>query len=641
LQNHSHNSPVVFGGPLMGFARPELLWLLTILVPLSIWTIRGRWRRRKRWQSLAQRGRPSRDGTPGIVGAIICLIIALAQPRWGNLPGSTLPPGHDLVLVIDVSRSMAAEDAVPNRLAMAVEMADSLVKPLGQDPANRAAVVAFAGRGVLRCPLTENLGAVRDALHRLQPGCVKPGGTDLGAALDAALEAFAADQQEHAQGRAIAIFSDGEDHADRWRSRIDRLRERDIVVHTVSIGDASSGHPVPADKSAEPLTFRGEKVLSKRTDTFLEAIANGTGGTIVKLGLASSDLGKLYESKIEPLARRQHEISRLAGKAERFPLFLLSAMVLLLLGCMPANRRWYWHWHWHWYLSWRGSLRSHRFARALGPVLLLVTMTVLAGGAADSQPRPTAESAESAVARGTDAYDDRRFDTALAAFQAAIDRAPDLAVPRYNAAATLFQLKQYARAREFYLEARQRAHAALRTKIDYALGNTALALGEIAAAIRAYDDCLASTAGGARLDQVRRDAAINRKFAVEQAESPAIADSENPDDPSRSPRRDGRRGSDPRENGDDNSPDSQADSGSGDAGTNPDGGDPEKSNRPPNRRRRTGGAGGAGRGPQGALGDSPDDRLDAALEHIRQAAESRRLPEESPPDSPANEGKDW
>ena len=616
----------------MGFARPELLWLLTILVPLSIWTIRGRWRRRKRWQSLAQRGRPSRDGTPGIIGAIVCLIIALAQPRWGNLPGSALPPGHDLVLMIDVSRSMAAEDAVPNRLAVAVEMAESLVKTLGQDQSNRAAVVAFAGRGVLRCPLTENLGAVLDSLHRLEPGSVKPGGTDLGAALDAAIDAVAFDGQEHAQGRAIAIFSDGEDHADRWRSRIERLRQQDIVVHAVSIGDAENGHPVPSDKSSEPMTFRGEKVLSKRSDTSLEAIARGTGGTIVKLGLASSDLGALYESKIEPLARRQREASRLAGKAERFPLFLLSAFVLLLLGCLPANRGWHWH------LSWRGSLGWRRPPRVLGPASALVILVVLASGAVDGQPKASVESAESAVARGKLAYDENRLNDALKAFEAAIDRAPHLAVPRYNAAATLFQLKQYARARELYHEARQSADPVLRIKIDYALGNTSLALGEIAAAIHAYDDCLASTVGGERIEQVRLDAAINRKFALEQAESPAIADSENPDDPSRSPRRSGRRGPDPRADGEDTSPDAQSDSG---AGANPDDGDQDERNRPPNRRRRTGGAGGTGKGQEGYRGDSPDDRLDAALEHVRQAAEGRRLPEELPPDKPAAEGKDW
>ena len=145
----------------------------------------------------------------------------------------------------------------------------------------------------------------------------------------------------------------------------------------------------------------------------------------------------------------------------------------------------------------------------------------------------------------------------------AIDRAPHLAVPRYNAAATLFQLKQYAQALERYQEARLRAGPLLRTKIDYALGNTSLALGEIAAAIRAYDDCLASTASGEQVEQVRRDAAINRKFAVEQAESPAIADNENPEAPRARHAGAAGAGPNPRPDGEDTSPDAQPDSGAG------------------------------------------------------------------------------
>ncbi len=617
----------------MSFARPELLWLLTVLAPLSIWTIRGRWTRRRRWQALAQRGRPVRDGTRGIVAAITCLIIALAQPRWGDLPKETLPPGHDLVLMIDVSRSMAAEDAVPNRLAVAVEMAKSLVRPLGQDVSNRAAVVAFAGRGVVRCPLTENLGAVLDSLDRLQAGSVKPGGTDLGAALDAAIDAVAINQQEHAQGQAIVIFSDGEDHAQRWRSRLEKLRQHDIVVHAVSIGDATEGHLVPTGNSAQPLEFRGEKVISKRSDTALEAITLGTGGTIVKLGIASGDLGKFYQTSLEPLARRQREASRLAGRAERFPLFLLSALVLLVFGCMPSKRSW--HWDSHAGFSWRRSVR------AVTPAALLAGTALLAIGAGDDRPSSPTESAERAIARGKVAYDELRFEDALEAFESAVERAPRSAVAQYNAAATLFQLKQYARARACYQEARLRAEPLLRTKIDYALGNTSLALGEIAAAIRSYDECLASTARGASLEQVRKDAAINRKFAIEQAQSPAIADNESSDDPSRPPHQNGRRGSDPRRNGEDAPPDGQADSGAGGTGENPDKRAEDERNRPPNRRRRTGGAGGTRKGSQGAQGETPDDRLDAALEHIREAAESRRLPEELPPDSSAADGKDW
>lgn len=616
----------------MNFAHPELLWLFTLLIPLGIWTIRGRWRRRKSWRTLAQRGRPSRDGTPGIVAAIVCLIVALAQPRWGNLPGSAPPPGHDLVLMIDVSRSMATEDAVPNRLAVALELAEGLVKRLGRDPSNRAAVVAFAGRGVLRCPLTENLGAVLDTLHRLQPGSVKPGGTDLGAALDAALEAISVDPQEHAQGRAIVMFSDGEDHAERWSSRLERLRAQDVVVHAVAIGDADKGHPVPVNKTSQPLLFEGEQVLSKRSDTALEAIARGTGGIVVKLGLASGDLGRLYETKIEPLARSQRDASRLADRAERFPQLLLTAFVFLVLGYLPAGRGWTWSWHGSW--SWRRSMKG------LGPASLLFIMAMLATGAVDVRLKNEAESAESAVARGNAAYEAGRLEDASAAFESAIQRSPRSAVARYNAGATLFQLKQYARARERYQEARARADSSLRTKIDYALGNTALAMGEIAAAIRSYDDCVGSTAHGKALDLVRQDAAINRRFAVEQAQTPAIAEGQNPDNPSQGPRQSGRRGPNPRQQGDDSSPDDEAEPRTGSGGTSPDGADPDERKGASVRRRRTGGAGGTGRAAQGNRGDTADDRLDAALEHIREA-QARRLPDELPPESPTANRKDW
>ena len=116
-------------------------------------------------------------------------------------------------------------------------------------------------------------------------------------------------------------------------------------------------------------------------------------------------------------------------------------------------------------------------------------------------------------------------------------------MPRYNAAATLFQLGRYDLARERYLEARERASASLRTKIDFALGNTALAEGDIAGAIRSYDECVASTARGAALDAVRRDAAINRRFALEQPQSLSAPQDNSSDDRSKSPNSDRRTAS--------------------------------------------------------------------------------------------------
>jgi Ca-activated chloride channel homolog len=614
------------------FARPELLWLLMFLPGMIIWAIRGRIQRRRDWQALAQRGRVPRDGTFFIVGCVACAIIAMAQPRWGRLAASPLPPGHDVVLLVDVSRSMAVEDAVPNRLAAAVEAAESLVNALAREASNRVAVVAFAGRGVKHCPLTENLGAVLDALHRLRPGVVRPGGTDLGAALDAAREALGPEQ--HAEGRAIVVFSDGEDHADAWSSRLDRLRQEDIVVHAVAIGDLDQGHPVPDGKTAETIQYHGEQVLSRRIDLALESVARRTDGSIVKLGLASGDLGTLYRTKIEPAARRRRESTRLADPAERFPLLLIAALTSLLAGCWPARRGWSWPWNWYWTWSWRRSL-----AKA-GTAVLVVIMAGLATGAGDSPARVESASAAEAVARGKSAYDLRQWEEALAEFQTAIARAPASPVPRYNAGASLYQLGRFSEAHQRYLEASERADLYLRTKINYAIGNSALAEGDIPGAIRSYDECLASTARGAALDAIRRDAAINRSFVLEQPQSLAAPQDDRSGDGSQSRKPDRKRSSKTPGGGEKQSSEAEPESDPANAGANGENDTRGDRNRPPASRRRMGGAGGGRTSPPEERGDSPDDRLDAALEHIR-AAQSNRIPDEEPPVSANDDSKDW
>jgi Ca-activated chloride channel homolog len=608
------------------------LWLLLILPGMIIWAIRGRIQRRRDWQALAQRGRVPRDGTFLIVGCVACVIIAMAQPRWGRLAASPLPPGHDVVLLVDVSRSMGVEDAVPNRLAAAVEAAESLVNALALEASDRVGVVAFAGRGVVRCPLTENLGAVLDALHRLRPGIVRPGGTDLGAALDAAREAFGPEQ--HAEGRAIVVFSDGEDHAEVWSSRLDRLRQEDIVVHAIAIGDLDQGHPVPDGKTAVPVQYHGEQVLSQRIDQALESVARRTDGSIVKLGLASGDLGALYRTKIEPAARRRRESTRLADPAERFPFFLIAALTALIAGCWPARRGWSWPWNWYWSWSWRRSI-----AKA-GAATLVVTLAGLLTGAGDGPTRVKPASAAEAVARGKSDYESERWEDALAEFQTAIALAPASAVPRYNAAASLYQLGRYGEAHEHYLEASERADIYLRTKIDYAIGNTAIAEGDIPGAIRSYDECLASTARGAALDAVRRDAAINRSFALEQPQSLAAPEDNRTGNGSQSRKPDRKRSPKAPGAGDSKSSEGEPESDPGNAGANGENDVQGDRNRPPTSRRRMGGAGGGRTSPPGEGGDSPDDRLDAALEHIR-AAQSNRIPDEEPPAAANDDRKDW
>jgi Ca-activated chloride channel family protein len=247
------------------------------------------------------------------------------------------------------------------------------------------------------------------------------------------------------------------------------------------------------------------------------------------------------------------------------------------------------------------------------------------------------------VARGQALYDQAEFDQALAAFEAAILRAPTAAVPRYNAAAALFQVKRFDEARERYLEARQSADAALRTKIDYALGNTALARGDIPGAIIAYSDCISSTARGAELDPVRQDAAINRAFAIEQAQSLAAPQGQGAEDSATAQRPDRPRAPNAQPGGDDAPASGRPEAGPEPGGTSTD--DAEKSdgrNRLKRWKRPVGGAGGSRTTPPGSVGESPEDRLETALETLR-TAEKRRLPDEPPPASAHDDRnrKDW
>jgi Ca-activated chloride channel family protein len=511
-------------------------------------------------------------------------------------------------LLVDVSWSMAVEDVIPNRLGRAVEAAEQLTRAVGGDPGDRVAVVGFAGRGAVRCPLTTNLGAVVEALRSLEAGGVEPGGSDLGAGLDSAIEAL--DESPRSGGRIVVVFSDGEDHDPGWPRRVDRLRDLGAVVHSVAIGDGEQGHPIPVESALgqapdEYLTDKGKVVTSRRIDTELRGLALATGGAFVPIGIARADLADLYEARIEPAERREREGRETPDRPHRYGLFLLASLAVGLIGSWPRKRRA--PRARPWWTSW----------------MLIGIASALVGAGDSGDPSPA-----TLIAEGKTAFDRGDLDTALDRFELAAGLDPDDPIPGYNAAATLYQLGRFAEARARYLLARQGADDRLRTKIDYALGNAAVALRDIPSALRHYDDCLRSTVSGPVFDRIRAFARENRAFAEQLANPGASpADGDEGDEPS---------------GGEDGDGDSQDDGGAGDDPQGgPDGGPgPE----PPGGADRSGD--GDGPGPPGGTaasagsgtasgrpprGNSPADRLSQAVEAIRDARD-RRLPD--PPPSP-------
>jgi Ca-activated chloride channel family protein len=491
---------------------------------------------------------------------------------------------------------MGVEDAVPNRLGVAVEAAERLVKVLGSAPGCRVGVVAFAGRGVIRCPLTENLGAVIETLKRLRPGDLTPGGTNLAAGVRSALDSF--DEQEVAEGRTVVVFSDGEDHADTWRSILDDLSGEQTIIHTVAIGDAESGHPVPvrtADGS-EAMNYQGSIVLSKRSDAALKEIASATGGAFIPLGLAMTNLGSLYESVIRPGALLKRAAFRARIPADRYPMFLLAALGFALFAVWPIERR-----------------------VPLGHLFGCLAVVALAIGAA---PPLESSGPELLIESGRSAFESGRFEAALEWFQRAVPLDPASPVPIYNAGAALFQLGRFEEAEQAYQLARTKSNAALTVKIDFSLGNTALARGELFNAIKHYDACIASTTRGADLDEVRHRAAANRRFVEEQSRKLPSSTS-------------GRGGSSKAQRNRTPSSDPQPETGSGQSDQAETGGE-TRGDAAPNAR-----------GPGAEVGTSSaspppgshEDRLARAVQNVRDNRRRRLNPNDAV--SVSSELKDW
>ena len=266
-----------------------------------------------------------------LTGAVASLVIALMQPQWGA-GGRELPlRGRDVIVLLDVSHSMLAEDVEPNRLAHAKAAARSLAQAVQRDGGHRLGLLTFAGRADVQCPLTRDYGLFLKRLEDATPDAVARRGTSIGEAVRQAVRAFGELRPGYTD---LVLISDGEDHQSLPLEAAQMLRMLQVSLTTVGVGDPDRSAPIPIaadDGGAAYLIHDGEEVRSRMRSGLLVGMAEAAGGAYVNGRAGPARLDEWYAEDLAARPRRDFEPATSKDLAPQYGYFVALAIVLLLL----------------------------------------------------------------------------------------------------------------------------------------------------------------------------------------------------------------------------------------------------------------------------------------------------------------------
>ncbi len=325
------------------FANPQYLWLLTTLpvfVALFLLALYNRRRRLARFgvaQTLAELMPDASNGRVILKFVIFCtalmlLIFAVARPQLGSKLREEKAQGIEMMLAVDVSNSMLAEDFEPNRLERTKYAINKLFDGLQQD---RVGLVVFAGEPKVQLPITSDYRMAKAFARRIDPSLVSIQGTAIGKALEQALLAFSGDNHEK-QSRVVVLITDGENHDDDAVAVAERAKEAGIKIFTIGIG-TPEGAPIQINGEFIK-DEKGDMVVSKLNEQMLSQIAEITGGVYVRSSKQSIGLEEIVKT-INDMEQSELSTIQFEEFDEQYQYLLLAALVLLFIELIVLDRR--------------------------------------------------------------------------------------------------------------------------------------------------------------------------------------------------------------------------------------------------------------------------------------------------------------
>lgn len=326
------------------FVHADMLWCLiaipVIIIAYIIHTIYKR-RQLKRFGNpqLIKELMPDASKSRPIIqfcllmAALALLIIAAARPQYSQSKQKIKREGMEVMVALDISNSMLAEDVQPNRLERAKQM---LSKMIDDTKNNNIGLVVFAGESFLHMPITYDFASAKMFLSTITPELISMQGTAIGAALKTSMDAFG--ESERNVGRAIIIITDGENHEDDAIAAAQKAQEEGIKVFVIGIG-TPEGSPIPTGGQNEFLKDRsGQIVISHLNESMCQEIANAGKGIYVRCDNTNSAMRTL-EKELSRMATEELETIVFNAQDEQYQSFVMAALILLIIAIFILPRK--------------------------------------------------------------------------------------------------------------------------------------------------------------------------------------------------------------------------------------------------------------------------------------------------------------
>ncbi|MDD5225749.1 MAG: VWA domain-containing protein [Candidatus Omnitrophica bacterium] len=408
--------------------------------------------------------------------AVLCFVLALARPQWGDEKRNVQRKGVDLIFMVDTSLSMLAEDIKPNRLEKAKFEIETFVRNLRGD---RIGMVTFAGSGFLQTPLTLDHAAFLLFLNAVQVGFLPDPGTSLVQAIHLAIRAF---PQKELKYKALVLFTDGEDHEGGIEKAIEEAKQSNVRIYCIGLGTAE-GEPIPLkNEKGERQGFKkdraGQMVLTRLNQPILERLAKETGGIYLPATPGEKEVEVILKH-LRGWGEQQFAEKMVVEREDQYQIFLIFALILLIAEMLIRRK----------------DKKNPALMACIAAFFLFTGFL---------------ETSQDTVKKGNEHFQNKRYQSALEAYRKVQVKNPDAPEVLYDLGTALYKVDSLQEsAGDLEAASKKATDPKLKARAFYNNGNVQYRLGNFEEAIDSYKKALA-------LDPTDKDAKYNLEFLQKQ-----------------------------------------------------------------------------------------------------------------------------